>query len=173
MFEIIDDNHPAAKEVLRQDEIRKLAVSLMIDHGLIEQGWTFDFINAIKRVGQCNWTDKVISYSTHYLDSDFASIRNTILHEIAHALVPPHKYRNRWIYHGYEWRSKAREIGCTGDTCANADEGLAAKPVTYNYKIECPRCKRSWLRVRKPKAAMFKGRCPRCKVTVKIYQFIR
>ena len=42
-------------------------------------------------------------------------VLDTILHEIAHALVGPQ--------HGHDavWRAKAREIGCTGERCVSSD----------------------------------------------------
>ena len=45
------------------------------------------------------------------LNSDEATIRDTILHEIAHALTPGQ-------HHNDVWRRKATAIGCTGQRCA-------------------------------------------------------
>ena len=43
--------------------------------------------------------------------ADDAEIEDTLLHEIAHALV------GRRHHHDAVWRAKAREIGCTGQRC--------------------------------------------------------
>ena len=83
---------------------------LMRQHGL--QGWSVRLDNARRRAGQCDYTRRVISLSRHYVrHADTAHIHDTILHEIAHALVGPH--------HGHDavWRRKAREIGCSATRC--------------------------------------------------------
>ncbi len=87
-----------------------LATELMAHHGL--SGWRVKLDHARRRAGQCDYTNQVISLSRHYVRNAEAShIRDTILHEIAHALVGP--------YHGHDavWRQKAREIGCTANRC--------------------------------------------------------
>lgn len=87
-----------------------LAAQLMDEHGL--QGWRVKLDHARRRAGQCDFSAKTISLSRHYVRHAEAShIRDTILHEIAHALVG-HR-------HGHDavWRQKAREIGCTATRC--------------------------------------------------------
>ena len=86
------------------------AEELMRRHGL--EGWTVKLDHARRRAGQCDYTRRVISLSRHYVrHADAAHINDTILHEIAHALVGPH--------HGHDavWRRKAREIGCSATRC--------------------------------------------------------
>ena len=87
-----------------------LATELMDDHGLV--GWRIKLDHARRRAGQCDYTNKIISLSRLYVrHADIDHIRDTILHEIAHALVGPR--------HGHDavWRQKAREIGCTATRC--------------------------------------------------------
>ena len=87
-----------------------LATELMNAHGLM--GWRIKLDHARRRAGQCDYTNKTISLSRLYVrHADIDHIRDTILHEIAHALVGPS--------HGHDsvWRQKAREIGCTATTC--------------------------------------------------------
>jgi predicted SprT family Zn-dependent metalloprotease len=59
-------------------------------------------------------------------------VRNTILHEIAHALVGPN--------HGHDrvWKAKAKELGCNGSRCC--DWSVVA-PST-KWIAECPACRR-------------------------------
>jgi predicted SprT family Zn-dependent metalloprotease len=88
----------------------EMAAELMRQHGL--QGWSVRLDHARRRAGQCDYTRRVISLSRHYVrHADTAHIHDTILHEIAHALVGPH--------HGHDavWRRKAREIGCSATRC--------------------------------------------------------
>lgn len=87
-------------------EIRDLAYELMNKHGLITIGWRFEFDRAKRRQGLCSFRKQVISMSVYFcfqLPSD--EVKDTILHEIAHALVGPRNNHN-WV-----WKAKAREIG--------------------------------------------------------------
>jgi len=87
-----------------------LATELMDAHGLV--GWRIKLDHARRRAGQCDFTNKTISLSRLYVrHADIGHIRDTILHEIAHALVGPR--------HGHDavWRQKAREIGCSAARC--------------------------------------------------------
>lgn len=86
------------------------AYELMQIHGLV--GWTVKLDNARRRAGQCDFRSKVISLSRHYVRSaDPEHIHDTILHEIAHALVGPK--------HGHDrtWKNKALELGCSAKRC--------------------------------------------------------
>lgn len=90
-------------------QIRSLAVDLMQENGLITAGWRFEFDNARRRGGQCRHTHQAISLS-RYLAPSWSDIevRNTILHEIAHAVVGPG--------HGHDtvWRRKFLALGGDG-----------------------------------------------------------
>ena len=89
-----------------------LAKELMAQHNLIASGWWFSFDNAKRRFGVCNFALKKIGLSSHLVKlNDEARVRNTILHEIAHALV------GRKHGHNAIWRAKAIEIGCDGERC--------------------------------------------------------
>ncbi|MGO3885153.1 MAG: SprT-like domain-containing protein [Mycetocola sp.] len=72
--------------------------------------WTFDFDNAKRRAGLCNYTEHRISVSRYlaarYEDDD---IHQILLHEIAHALVDSAEG------HGPEWQRVAAEIGYVGE----------------------------------------------------------
>jgi len=99
-------------------------------HGLV--GWRFTYDRAVRRLGLCRYTQKVISLSHHYVSSDTeTNIRNIMLHEIAHALVG--RCTDGPTHHGPKWKAKAREIGCTGDRC-----GTWTTPVAAKYTISCP-----------------------------------
>jgi predicted SprT family Zn-dependent metalloprotease len=75
--------------------------------------WQFRFDRATRRFGCCNHKSKTISLSTVLVGlNDKREVRDTILHEIAHALAGP-KVRA----HGREWREIALRIGCNGRRC--------------------------------------------------------
>ena len=83
-----------------------MARSLMDEHGL--GAWTFAFLEAERRLGDCHFRDRVIRIGrAHALDASDAEIRDTILHEIAHALAGPE------ARHGPEWKATAKRIGAT------------------------------------------------------------
>jgi hypothetical protein len=95
---------------------QKLAKELINEHNLSSSGWWFSFDYSKSRFGVCDFTLKKISLSKHLVVlNDETQVRNTILHEIAHALVG---YK-----HGHDavWRAKAIEIGCDGSRCYTSE----------------------------------------------------
>ena len=65
-----------------------MARRLMDEHGL--GAWTFAFLEAERRLGDCHFRDRVIRIGrAHALDASDAEITDTVLHEIAHALAGP------------------------------------------------------------------------------------
>ena len=106
----------------------------MAKHGLIQSNWRFEFDNARRRFGVCKYSTKIIGLSQHLVAlNDEAQVKDTILHEIAHALVGP-KHGHDWV-----WRRKAIEIGCNGERCYKSAE--VATPQS-KYIAECVGCKK-------------------------------
>jgi hypothetical protein len=98
------------------DDAAALARRLMDHHGLT--GWSVAFDNAKTRAGVCRPDVKCVGLSrplTRLHDDD--EVTDTILHEIAHALVGAE--------HGHDaiWRGKALEIGCSGNRCLSSEKG--------------------------------------------------
>lgn len=95
-------------------DAHQLATRLIAEHGLT--GWTVAFDRAKTRAGACRPHLRLISLSARItrLHSE-AEVRDTVLHEIAHALVGPR--------HGHDevWRAQALAIGCTGLRCVSED----------------------------------------------------
>jgi|SRR5579864_727360 len=118
-----------------------LATELMRQHGLWEQRWSFKFDRSVRRLGNCNYGKKIISLGQHAtLVNDEATVRNTILHEIAHALC------GYDAGHGPIWRAKAVEIGCDGQRLGNI-----AKKAPHKYQMYCMDCNHTWMYYRRPK----------------------
>ena len=76
------------------------------------EGWSFQFDDATKRAGCCNYQTRVISLAHAYARSaPEEAIDDTMLHEIAHALVGK--------AHGHDqvWQAQAVALGCSGHRC--------------------------------------------------------
>jgi len=124
---------------MTENEVKILAITLMQRHGLSTLTWKFQFDNARRRLGFCNYRRKTISLSKNYIPLlDIEEIVDTTLHEIAHALV------GRKNGHNHIWREKAIEIGCNGERLYHGEAHVMPK-----YKGTCPRCGRVILRHRK------------------------
>lgn len=73
--------------------------------------WSFGFDRAVRRAGLCNFSKKRITLSLHLSQlSSEEENEQTLLHEIAHALVGPE------AGHGKLWKRTAAEIGYRGGT---------------------------------------------------------
>ena len=99
-------------------EVAGEARALMDEHGLHD--WTFRFSAAESRLGECRERERLIRLSRrHAVNGDPRAVRDTILHEIAHALAGA-KAR-----HGPGWKAVARRIGATPK--ARAEESAEAR----------------------------------------------
>lgn len=92
----------------------RLGERLLAEHGL--DGWRLELDQAKRRAGICRFGPRVIGLSAPLtrLHSE-QEVRDTLLHEIAHALVGPR--------HGHDavWQRRAREIGATATRCLPED----------------------------------------------------
>ena len=99
-----------------QYQVRDLALELMGKHGLLEKGWKFELDNAKRRFGYCRYAPKIISISKHLAKLNTEDqVKDTILHEIAHALAGPR------AGHYSKWRYQAMAIGAKPERCYNGD----------------------------------------------------
>jgi hypothetical protein len=95
-------------------EALALGRELLHLHGLDD--WTVELDRAKTRAGTCRPRTRTITLSGYLTQLHPESeVRDTILHEIAHALVG--------VRHGHDavWRAKALEIGCSGARCSSED----------------------------------------------------
>lgn len=124
---------------------QKLADGLMRTHGLYRKGWRFDFFRSKKVFGRCLYREKRILLSSEFATiNDEQHIRDTILHEIAHALVGSS--------HGHDeiWQDKARQIGCDGKRFFDAH---AVKEPLKPCVGTCPNCGKTIERYRRIRIA--------------------
>lgn len=96
-------------------EARELARNLLDEHGLSD--WKVRIDNAQRRLGACFHSKKVISLSRQFIATGTdAQLRNTILHEIAHA------HAGHGAGHGPAWKAAAARIGADPTRLSHAPE---------------------------------------------------
>ena len=110
-------------------EAQELATLYIEEH---IPSWRFKFDNAVRRFGCCNHTYRQISLSKRLtIVNDMDSIEDTIIHEIAHALVG--------CYHGHDsiWRQKAIALGGSGKQYYSKDDTVMPQS---KYTLTCGTC---------------------------------
>lgn len=117
----------------------------MFHHGL--RDWTFKLNSNKRRMGVAKFTKLRIEVSKYALQNPDGA-KNTLLHEIAHALVGP--------FHGHNqvWRQKALEIGCNGERCHSHKV-----EVPHRYIAYCPNCGLEEKRHRRARGRQSCGQC--------------
>lgn len=128
-------------------EALRLARALLREHGL--EDWQVTLDRAKTRAGSCRFHTRTITLSRALTElHSEAEVRETILHEIAHALVGPE--------HGHDaiWRAQAKKIGSTGARCVDP----RAPRVRADWQGRCP-AGHSTGRHRAPTAPMSCARC--------------
>jgi predicted SprT family Zn-dependent metalloprotease len=144
------------------EDAENLALTLMEDNRL--GSWHFRFDNAKRRCGACFHGKHTITLSRHFVQlNSEAEVRDTILHEIAHAWV------GAAAGHGVHWQRAAMQLGARPERCAtNVDmpeggvEGVCAPDCTVRHTrhrmppkrlanaYQCNRCYTpvTWVRVK-------------------------
>ena len=123
-------------------QIEAMAAGLFQTHGLIN--YSFGFDRAIRRAGQCDYTQKRITLSKHFAaTADLDQVQQVLLHEVAHALV------GRSIGHGAQWKQKASLLGYRHEKL----DGAEIAKSSAKYVGECGAGHKHY-RMRKPTAAL-------------------
>jgi len=139
----------------------QIARELMRSHGLTQAGWTFAFDHARRRFGCCKSTRKVITLSRPLtLLNPEPEVRDTILHEIAHALTPEDG-------HGKKWKAACVRIGAKPQRCYTDAQVVSPPRRPARFQMGCERCNLWGDRRRAPLA----GRtyvCRRCRTPVSV-----
>lgn len=127
----------AKDDAMKLPDAKRLAEQLMREHGLIDNpidgsSWRFDFDKAVRRFGATHYGLRLITLSAKLVElNDEPRVRNTILHEIAHALCG-HK-----AGHGKSWVTMAKAIGCDGNRLYSS--AVVIQP-RRSYVGTCPNC---------------------------------
>jgi predicted SprT family Zn-dependent metalloprotease len=141
---------------LRVNTIKDFTESKLKEHGLAAQGWKLKWNRRLKSTGgRCCYRNRLLEIGVLYLSkATDADVKDTVLHEIAHALTPGHK-------HDQVWRHKALLIGCTGMRCHTV------KMKAFNWLLRCPSGCSSYPRTSN-RAGKKGHKCPVCDQPIKI-----
>ena len=133
--------------IMELQEAKKLTLSLMSDHKL--NHWSFKWHNQKTCYGTCYHSRMAIGLSKVLVPQmSIEAVTNTILHEIAHALV------GGGYGHGYVWQRKAIEIGCDGNRTNDHDVEVEPK-----YIAICSGCGKRFTAHRKLKRSHWCIKC--------------
>ena len=152
-YSLLTATGPPQESAMSLTEVATLGKRLIQEHednSGLKAGWQFAFDLAPVRGGSCRYSDQQITLSVTYcLKASKEEIVNTILHEIAHAIVGPE--------HGHDatWKAAARRIGCTAERCHSVQH---TSPRWYG---RCG-CGQQWERQRLSLRART-SRCGKCK----------
>lgn len=120
-------------------EAKEIGVRLISLHGL--DTWSFRFNKNKRRLGVCKQDERLIELSEFYVQrNDQEHVLDTILHEIAHAMVGTH--------HGHDdtWKAMCIRIGASPSSCSST----AVMPEGY-WQAKCPGCVSVFTRHRRPR----------------------
>jgi predicted SprT family Zn-dependent metalloprotease len=128
----------------RATQLRELARQLLDQHGLTD--WEFGINSNVRRAGVCFYPHSGnpgrIEISAHFAERNSdEEFRDTLLHEIAHALVGPR--------HGHDavWQSKCVEIGARPQRCYGSEVEMPKG----RWRAVCPTCSKEYDRHRRPR----------------------
>lgn len=109
-------------------EARNMTIDLMTEHGLLDRGWSFAYNRKKNRAGECDYLSREIRLSSVLTaHRPTPEVRNTILHEVAHAIVG-HGNGHNWV-----WRQMFVQLGGNGERCF--ESGVREK--VAKYRVEC------------------------------------
>ena len=98
---------------MNKTQATALAYSLVNKH--LTPDWTFEWNKRKAALGLCNYRKKTVYLSEYFLGRvGNDELKDTILHEIAHALAWK-RYNHRG--HGAPWKRVCREIGAKPQRC--------------------------------------------------------
>jgi len=134
--EFADDTNDDYTLTSSSDSVKGKTYSISPANDLM---FKFRFSDAKTIFGTCDSHGGIISLSKPLcllnLDMLDTEIKDTILHEIAHALCD-HVHGHRVNAHGKEWKSIAKQIGCRPSRCYEE----SVNGVKPKYTLTCPSC---------------------------------
>jgi predicted SprT family Zn-dependent metalloprotease len=120
----------------------------MINKYVPEYG--FAWINHKRVNGRCSYRTKTIELSRPLTElRTKEAVRQTIMHEIAHAMWPKEGHRGMW-------RVQMRRFGYEPERCSSDD---VDKSSISNWKALCVSCGKAYFMIRKPRQRKACGVC--------------
>ncbi len=122
------------------ETLHERARDLLDLHGLHD--WTFRLNRRRRCLGVCRYGTRSVELSRYFVERNSPEeVQDTLLHEIAHALVGPG--------HGHDavWTQKCLELG------ARPERRSAADMPRGRWQGECGSCSRRFHRFRRPRRA--------------------
>jgi len=104
-----------------------IAKELISEH--LDSSWSFQWNNRKRAFGLCHYGRNTVELSRFLTEHETEeATRQTILHEIAHAIAGLH------AGHGPEWKTHARRIGVKNPKCSRKGTGNTAPKYTWAVK---------------------------------------
>jgi len=101
--------------------------------------------------GRAFWPTGLIQVNPRLPQISDTEVKQTVLHELAH-LIAYERHPNRPIKsHGREWQRACADVGIPGEK-ATHELSLPTRTLRRKWRYDCPRCAKSFERVRR-----FKG----------------
>jgi len=124
------------------ERLESIAVHELAKHGL--HGWTFALARTKRRLGVCRYRERRIEIAEYYArNSPEASVLDTLLHEIAHAIA------GAAAKHGPRWKAVAIRLGATPKSCESSGQA-AVQP--GDWQATCPACEKTVHLYRRPRS---------------------
>ena len=142
-------------------QIEAFANERLAHFGLTAKGWSFEWNSRKRAYGLCSKRKKKIFLSTFLFSSiDDAARKDTVLHEIAHAL----DFDDRGTSdHGRIWKRWALHVGAEPTRCktpVNEEAYIENRKAKAKYTLRCA-SGHEFFRSRKLKNNV-KASCPKC-----------
>ena len=113
--------------------IREFANEQLQKWGLAD--WNFEFNRRKNALGLCNFKSKTV-YVSQYFTSDLDKVRDTVLHEVAHALAFVRYGHKR---HGWQWVICCRQVGANPVPCHDITDMEHTRP-EESWRTVCCNC---------------------------------
>ncbi|HPQ80046.1 MAG TPA: SprT-like domain-containing protein [Candidatus Dojkabacteria bacterium] len=127
--------------------IQKFAY-MKLEEYYLDCGWTFEWSNTKRTIGDCNFKAHTIRISRFYLPlMSEEELKDTFLHELAHALLGMGYGHNQMFY------DMCRKVGCK-----NPNKDVDVPLHNYRFKAVCSRCGFTTFKNRRN----VNGACPKC-----------
>ena len=123
--------------------VERMGRELIVEYGLV--GWVFGWNWRKRALGLCRYRERRIELSRYFVrGNEEGIVRETILHEIAHALA------GEKAGHGVKWKAMCLRVGCKAERCDKGEAGGGAVMPRGRWRGSCAGCGKEYWRHRRP-----------------------